>query len=211
MVLNFDVFFNPEENLFLALKNASYTKALINYSAVPVILGILAGIVMLIGLALTGDMVTGIISLIGFPIIIGIGAILFAATANILLFIGMKLAGGKASFKDQFFGLSLIALPIQVALTIGYILLVISFVSVFVLIGIILVPIMYALIISLVLYIYYLLWVVIKEMHEVKAKRQIAGIAISLILLMIIVGLIIGLIILLAGTLMVSMLPALMV
>ena len=206
MVLNFDIFFNPEENLFSALKKASYTKAIINYSAVPVILGILAGIVMLLLSVLAGDIVSGIISLIGIPIAIAVGITLFALIANILLFIGMKIVGGKASFKTQFFGLSLIALPMEVALTVAYILLGISFASIFILIGIVLFPIVYALVIALAMYVQYLSWVVIKEMHELSAKKQILGIAISLIIVMIIVGVIVGILVLLAGALVASIL-----
>ena len=195
-MLNFHEFFNPEE-IRTNLANASYSKAIINYVAVVLVIGLLVALVVtIIGLfsgniieAIIGGAFTALIALIVYPIIIIIGA----AVMNAAFFIPAKLVGGKGSFKDQFYGMSITIIPTTILMTVLYMFLLISFVSLFILVGFVLLPIAYLLLLTFMVYLYYMIWVMFKEIHQLSNGKQMLVVMGGMLILGIIFGIIFAL------------------
>ena len=197
MKCNIKEIFNPEA-LIASAKNEGLIKALINYSIIPAIMGLVVGILALIGSILTGNIMAGIIALIAMPIVIAIGVSVIALVINIFIFAGAKLVGGKAGFVEQTAKLSVIVKPIIALEVVIGIAVVISMLLSAILIGIPLLIVVIAFTIAIAMFLYHVLWIALKTIHQFNDMQLIKAMTISSTLIVIVSALVTVAIVLMA-------------
>jgi hypothetical protein len=183
--------FEPE-TLLMSVKNEGLVSALINYSIIPAIFGIIFGFIALIVSLFTGDIVSGIIALIIIPIVLVIAVSIIALIVNAIIYIGAKLVGTKTGFVEQTYKLSVVLLPMTIiTIVLGIIGMLSGILSLF-LIGIPLLMAVMAFSIALSMFSSYLIWTTLKTIHSMDNTKLIKAITVSSIIFVIIMVIIIA-------------------
>ncbi len=190
-LINF--FFNPETEVKKEIKNADFVTALKNYTIVPVILALIAGII----LAAVGQMAKtmaqqmmlvdpesaiqfmaigavsdwlGIAAIIVLPVVTFILIVVLSLIGTLIMQFIAKLMGNEKNFMELYYVLSVYSISSMVVFIIAGIiaavLFVIGIVLMIVFIGIVLLIAAYAILIALSIYMYYVFWVTLKELFK---------------------------------------------